>query len=119
MLIQDTVSTSRTIISSVRRGMSNETISKTFSSMVLKGKIMAAVQFSTLRGEVGVLKATDVDLKTVKPVLEVFQSEHPPAVIPPVEELENYEVVLDMMELDITADAVTEVVAKLSGTGGP
>lgn len=36
-----------------------------------------------------------------------------------MEELDDYEVVPDMLELDITADTVTEVVAKLSGTGGP
>ena len=119
MLVQDTVRTSRTMISSIRRGMSDETIAKTFTSMVLKGKIRAAVRFATLRGEGGVLKATDVDSKTGKPVLEVLQSKHPPAVIPPVEELEDYEVVPDMLELDITADTVTEVAAKLSGAGGP
>ena len=34
-------------------------------------------------------------------------------------ELEDYEVVPDMLEVDITADTVTEVAAKLSGAGGP
>ena len=44
----------------------------------------------------------------------MLQSTHHPAVIPPVEEMEDYEVVPDMLELDIIADTVTEVAAKLS-----
>ena len=119
MLVQDTVRTSRALISTMRRGMSEESVAKTFTSMVLKGKIRAAVRFATLRGEGGVLKATDIDEKTGKSVLEVLQSKHPAAVEPPVEELEDYDVYTDMLEPDITSDTVLEVAAKLSGAGGP
>ena len=119
MLVQDTVRTSRAMVATIRRGMSEETIAKTFTSMVLKGKIRQAVRFATLRGEGGVLKATDIDPKSGKPVLEVLDSKHPKAVIPPVEELEEYDEVPAMMELDITSDTVTQVAAKLSGAGGP
>ena len=37
------------------------------------------------------------------------------AVEPPVEELENYDVFQDMLELDIASDTVLEVAVKLLG----
>ena len=52
-------------------------------------------------------------------MLEVLQSKHPAAVEPPVEELEDYDVCPDMLELDITSDTVLEAAAKLSGAEGP
>ena len=81
MLVQDTVRTSRAMVATIRRGMSEETIAKTFTSMVLKGKIRQAMKFATLRGEGGILKATDLDLKSGKPVLEVLESNHPLSLI--------------------------------------
>ena len=52
-------------------------------------------------------------------MLEVLQSKHPAAVEPPVEELKDYALCPDMLELDITSDTVLEVAANLSGAGGP
>ena len=82
MLVEDTIRTSRGLISHMRRSMSDEAIAKSFTTMVLKGKIRQAVRFATLRGEGGVLKGSDVDSKTGKTVLEVLHSKHPEAVAP-------------------------------------
>ena len=119
MLVEDTIRTSRGLISHMRRSMSDEAIAKSFTTMVLKGKIRQAVRFATLRGEGGVLKGSDVDSKTGKTVLEVLHSKHPEAVAPDATVLEDYDILPEMMELDVTSETVTEVAAALSGAGGP
>ena len=48
MLVEDTTRTSRAMILKVARGMSEEAISKTFISLVLKGKIRTVVWYVTL-----------------------------------------------------------------------
>ena len=48
-------------------------------------------------------------------MLEVLQFKHHVAVETPVEDLEDYKVCPDILELDITSDTVLEVSAKLSG----
>ena len=48
MLIEDTTCTSRAMVSKVARGMSEEAISKTITSLVLKENILTAVKFVTL-----------------------------------------------------------------------
>ena len=48
MLVKDTIRTSQAMISKVARGISNETISNTLTSLILKGKIKTAVRFVML-----------------------------------------------------------------------
>ena len=48
MLVKDTTHTSNVMVSKVTRGVLEEAISKTFTSLVLKGKIRTAVSFVTL-----------------------------------------------------------------------
>ena len=119
MLVEDTVRTSRGLITRLKRGMTEEAVAKTFTAMVLKGKIRAAVRFATLRGEGGVLNGSDIDKKSGTRVLDVLHSKHPEAVIPDAAVLEEYAVVPAMKDLDVTCDTVTKVAGELSGAGGP
>ena len=48
MLLEDTTRTIRAMVSKMARRMSEEAISKTFTSLFLKGKIRTAVRFVTL-----------------------------------------------------------------------
>ena len=53
ILVQDTVRTSMGLMDGIRRGQTEEQISKTFTKMVLQGKIRQAVRFVTERGQGG------------------------------------------------------------------
>ena len=58
MLVQDTVRTSIGLMDDTRRGQTEAQISKTFTRMVLQGKIRQAVRFATERGQGGGASAT-------------------------------------------------------------
>ena len=73
MLVEDTTPTSRAMILKVGRGMSEEAISKTFTSLVLKGNIRTAVRFLTLRGAGGFLLPDNTNLKSGLPVINVLR----------------------------------------------
>ena len=73
MLVEDTMHTSRSLISNMKRDMTKEIISKIFTNMEPKGQIRAAVQFAALRGKGGILKGLDIDSKSGKTVLEVLR----------------------------------------------
>ena len=64
MMVEDTTRTSRGMISKLARGISEEVISKIFTSLVLQGKIQMAVRFLTLRGAGGVLLPDNTDAKS-------------------------------------------------------
>ena len=53
MLVQDTVRTSMGLMGDIRRGQTEEQISKTFTRMVLQVKIRQAVRFAIERGQWG------------------------------------------------------------------
>ena len=63
MLVENTTCTSKAIISKGARGVSEEAIAKTFTSLVLKDKIHTAVRFAILRGAGGVFSPDEIDLK--------------------------------------------------------
>ena len=122
MLVQETVRTSLGLLADIRMGQSDEQITKTFTRMVLQGKIRQAVRFVTERGSGGALSADDKVMNkdgTESTVLEVLRSKHPEAVHPREEDLEEYPSVPEMVTLDITADTVVKVASKLSGVAGP
>ena len=64
------------------------------------------------------MNGTDIDEKTGTRVLDVLHSKHPEAVIPDADVLEEYAVVPEMKDLDVTCDTVTKVAGELSGAGG-
>ena len=99
--------------------MTDEQIAKTFTRLVMQGKLRSAVRFVTERDQGRILEGDDIDVKSGLPVREVLASKHPPAVSPPIEELEPYEVVPVMPSLDITVDVVEKIAKKMSGAAGP
>ena len=111
MLIQETVRTSLGLLSDIRQGQYEEQISKTFTRMVLQGKIRQAVRFVTERGLGGALKPDDVvpnkDGKN-STVLEVLRSKHSESVETRENGLEEYPSVPEMVILDIAADTVVK-----------
>ena len=119
MLVQDTVRTSRSLVSTERRGILDEKVAKTFETLVIKGKIRSAIRFAMLRDKGGVLAPGAVDEKSGKTVLEVLKGKHPEVVIPEVGALEGYVEVPELVPVDVTGGTVVEVAAKLSGAGDP
>ena len=106
MLVKDTTSTSQAMVSKVARGVSEEALSKTFTSLVLKGKIQTTVRFATLRGAGGVFSPEDTDAKSGQPVIDVLWEKHPASIVPDVKALEHYNVVPEFVSLDVTKNTV-------------
>ena len=108
MLVKDMDHTSRTMALKVARGMSEEAISKTFTSLVLKGKIRTVIRFMTLQRAGGVLSPDDIDAKLGRPVVDVLWEKHPALIapVPNVEVLEHYDVVSEFVPINITEDTV-------------
>ena len=93
MLVQDTVRTSISLLSEIKKGMTEEQIGKRFTKMVLEGKIRQAVRFITERGQGGALKIEDMVKGkdgTESLVYDILQSKHPDSVDPPGEAFEEY-----------------------------
>ena len=99
--------------------MSEEAISKTFTSLVLKGKIRTAVRFMTLRGAEGVLLPDNIDAKSGRPVVNVLQEKHLAPIASDVGVLEEYDVVLEFVPIDITENAFKQVSGRLTGAADP
>jgi hypothetical protein len=69
------------------RGTANkDIIARKYNSMVLDGKLRAAVRFATNRGGGRVLLPQDSCTKTGWPVMEVLRSQHPNTRIPNLED---------------------------------
>ena len=106
MLVKNTTRTSRAMVSKVARGMLEEAISKTFTSLVLKGEIRTAVRLVTLRGAGVVLSPDDIDAKSGRPVVDVLQENHLSPIVPNIGVLKHYNVVPEFVPIDITEDTV-------------
>jgi len=98
--------------------MTDAQISKTFTHLVLQGKVRQAIRFLTQRDKGGVLQGNDIDSKTGKRVKDVLLSKHPDARIPEPRAFEPYDKIPDFISLDITCDTVTSVVSKMGGSAG-
>ena len=105
-MIEDTTNTSCGMVSKVARGMLEEAISKTSTSLVFKGKILTAVRFVTLQGAGSVLLPNNMDTRSVRPVIDMLRQKHPALIVPDVEVLEHYNIVSEVIPLDITEDTV-------------
>jgi hypothetical protein len=119
MLVQDTVKTSLSLLSHVRRQMDDQEIARTYNRMVLQGKLRQAVRWITQRHKGGILYPDDIDIKTGMPVIDVLKSKHPEARVPDVGDLPHYDETPEFVDVDITADTVESVARKLSGSAGP
>ena len=122
MLVQDTVRTSIGLVQKLTKGETEAQQVKTFPRMVLQGNIRQAVRFVTERGQGGELAADDmIPTKdgTESTVEEILISEYPDAIFPEVGVLEEYNVIPEMVTLDVTEETVAKVAAKLSGAADP
>ena len=107
------------MVSKVARGMLEEAISKTFTSLVLKGKIRKAVRFVTLQRAGGVLLPDNIDTKSGRPVVDMLREKHPVPIVPDVGVLEDYGIIPEFMPINITEDTVEQVSGRLTGATGP
>jgi hypothetical protein len=101
-----------------------EVIARKYNSMVLDGKLRAAVRFATDRGGGGVLLPTDSCTKTGKLVMEVLESQHPDTRIPNLEDLhciafKQYDQVPVAIPTDCTSDDLENLTVHMSGGAGP
>ena len=72
ILVQDIVRTSRAMITRITREMTEETIAKTYTSLVFRGKVRAAVRLATQWGEGDVLKIDNIDAKPKDAAIDVL-----------------------------------------------
>merc|ERR1712183_898017 len=68
MLVEDTVQTSMGLISLYLRAMTDDQLAKTYTPMVLQGKLGQTVWFVMNCDKGGVLHGTDIDAKSGKTV---------------------------------------------------
>ena len=115
MLVKDITCTSLAMISKITRGVSEEVVSKTFTSLVLKGKIHSAVRFATLRGAGGVLLTNEIDLNLGRLVIDVIFQEHPAPIVSAVKVLKHYNVIPEFVPLNVTKYTVKAISRKLTG----
>ncbi len=80
--MQDIVGEAMRGAGSGRSTTNEDLIARKYNSMVLDGKLRAAVRFATDQGGGGVLLPTDSCTKTGRPVMEVLRSQHPDTRIP-------------------------------------
>ena len=119
MLVENTICTSRAMVSKVASGMSEEAIAKTFTSLVLKGKIHTTVGLVILRGAGGVLSPDEIDLEPGQLFIGLLHQKHPSPIIPVVEVHEYYAVIPEFVLLDITEDTIELISEKLTGAASP
>jgi hypothetical protein len=119
MLVQDAERTALAQLARVRGTETPEQRAKTFARLVLQGKLRTAVRWVTDREKGGVLFPDDLDKKTGDRVIDALKAKHPDARVPDASELEDYEEVPDLVDLDITAEVVEKVARRLSGSAGP
>jgi hypothetical protein len=99
-------------------------IARKYNSMVLYGKLRAAVRFATDRGGGGVLLPQDSCTKTGWPVMEVLRSQHPDTRIPDLEDphciaFEHYNEVLVEIPMDCTSEDLKTLALRMGGSAGP
>ena len=119
-LINDTLRSNLTL--QKPRKKSNEPADhteKVFARLLLQGKLRQAVRWVTGREKGGVLHPTDIDAKTGKPVAEVLESKHPVPMDTKSEDLQGFETVPEMLDIEITEETVFAVAKTMQGGAGP
>ncbi len=119
MLVQDTERTALGQLASRRGRDTPEQRAKIYNRLVLQGKLRTAVRWLTEREKGGVLLPGDTDEKTGENIFDVLKSKHPAATDPDPSEMEDYEILPDFVDLDVTEDTVEQVARRLSGSAGP
>ncbi len=119
LIVQDTQRTATAQLTKMQGKETEEQRGKTFSRLVLQGKLRSAVRYLTERDGGEIMLPDEIDAKTGDTVLDVLQSKHPDMRVPDIALMEEYDTLPDFVELDITADTVEKVARRLSGSAGP
>ncbi len=99
-----------------------ESAGRRYESMVLSGKIRAAVRMVTDRDPGGLLAPDDQCTKSGRPVIDVLREKHPEARIPSDEDFDTHPGGSDALEsppVYCYEENVAKAAAKLSGGAGP
>jgi hypothetical protein len=62
---------------------------------------------------------SNTNAKTGKNIFDVLQSKHPAARFPEASKMEDYDTLIDFVDLDITEEIIEQVAWYLSGSAGP
>ena len=120
MLVEDTLRACREYLTVVRREETAEQQAQTYHSLVLRGKLQAAVHWITKREKGGVLQPGDQCTEMGDQVMEVLSTKHPEDWTPTTESLDSYpDRSPEITPMDITKDTVMMVAGRLSGGDGP
>ena len=63
----------------------DDAIARRYHSMVIDGRLRAAVRWATSRSGGGMLSPTDIDSKTGRPIIDVLRDKHPDCRTPDLE----------------------------------
>ena len=121
-LVQDTINTAKRGVGGANPSADEESIARQYHSMVIDGRLRAAVRGLTNRDGGGVMNMEDIDQKTKAPVIEVLKGKHPEMKIPDPgegEAFETYDRMECLVQLDCTEEIVQDIVEKLQGGAGP
>ena len=99
-----------------------ESAGRRYNSMILSGKLRAAVRMVTDRDPGGLFKPDDKCSKTGRPVIEVLREKHPEARVPSEEDFDLHPGGPECFEsppIYCYEENVAKVAARLSGGAGP
>ena len=99
-----------------------ESAGRRFDSMVLGGKVRAAVRMVTDRDPGGLFHPDDICPSSGRPVIEVLEAKHPDARIPAIGDFDQYPDDDDRLEstpIYCYEEQVAKAAARLSGGAGP
>ncbi len=123
-LMQDIIGEAMRGAGSSQGTADEDIIARKYNSMVLNGKLHAAVCFATNRGGGGVLLPQDSCTKTGRPVMEVLHLQHPNTRIPDLEDphciaFKQYNEVPVEIPMDCTTEDLETLALRMSGSAGP
>jgi hypothetical protein len=103
--------------------INKDLVARKFNSMVLDGKLCAAIRFATDCNGGGVLLPQDACTKTGQPVMEVLLLQHPDTRIPDFEDphciaFEHYDEVPAAMPMYCTPKDFETLALRMSGSAG-
>jgi citrate synthase len=102
MLVQDTERTALAQLARIQGIETQDQQAKKFARLVLQGKLWSAVMWLTDGEKGGVLLQDDLDEKTGEHIIDVLKSKHPDAQVPDASEWEEYKVLPNFMDLDMS-----------------
>jgi hypothetical protein len=123
-LVQDIIGEAMRGVGGGQGTINKDLVARKFNSMVLDGKLCAAIRFATDRNGGEVLLPQDVCTKTRRPVMEVLLLQHPDTRIPDFEDphctaFEHYDEVPAAMPMYCTPEDLETLALRMSGSAGP